>query len=143
MTKEITKAVPLAVRDCAKWLRENLVLADGERRFSRVTCRHLVKGNKRGEDVFFLDVPKKANDSWANNTAMEIQSKLQAECVTLGGLQKWALYAYFSDDNDRHISRHLIKLQGHDEEEGDDDPLDSEGPDKTGMVSQAMRHAEA
>jgi hypothetical protein len=139
-----TDSTPTRVKDLAKWLRECLYLIDDEEtgaRFSRIVCRQLVKGNKRGEEVFYLDVPKKAGDDWADTAALEIYGKLQSETATLGGLQRFALYSYHSGDNEAHTSRFSIRIQGIDEED-DDDGLNSEGPDKQGLTSQAMRHAE-
>jgi hypothetical protein len=138
-----TDTTPTAVKNLQKWLRECVYLIsedDSKARFSRVVVRQLVKGNKRGEEVFHLDVPKKTGDEWADNAGVEIYAKLQAETATLGGLQKYALYAFHSGDNESHTSRFVIRLQGVDDDEGED--FDSEGPDKTGLVSQAMRHAE-
>lgn len=137
------ESVPKTVKDLTKWLRDNLYLVRDETgKFSRVLVRHIVKGNKRGEEVFYIDVPKGARDEWTDTTALEIYSRIQAEASTLGGLQKYALYSYFSDDNEGHVSRHLIRIQGADEDEDGSD-LNSEAPDKGGLTSQAMRHAEA
>ncbi len=135
---------PTSVKNLAKWLRECLYLApeeDDKARFSRVVCSQLVKGNKRGEEAFSLDVPKKATDEWPDNAASEIYGKLQLETATLGGLQKYVLYAFHTGDNERHTSRFVIKLQGIEDEEGED--LDSEGTGKDGQIAQQMRHSEA
>jgi len=139
-----TDSTPTRVKDLAKWLRECLYLIDDEEagaKFSRVVCRQLVKGNKRGEEVFYMDVPKRAGDDWADSAALEIYGKLQSETATLGGLQRFALYAYHSGDYEAHTSRFSIRIQGIDEDD-DEDGLNSEGPDKQGLTSQAMRHAE-
>jgi hypothetical protein len=107
-----------------------------------VVCRQLVKGNKRGEEVFYVDVPKKAGEDWADIAALDIYGRLQTETATLGGLQKYALYSYHSGDFENHTGRFVIRLQGV-EDEDEDDGLNSENPDKVGLTSQAMRHAEA
>jgi hypothetical protein len=136
---------PTAVKNMAKWLRECIYLIsedDSKARFSRIVCRQMVKGNKRGEEVFSMDVSKKADDTWADNAASEIYGKLQLETATLGGLQKYALYAYHTGDNENHSSRFVIRLQGVDDDDDGDD-LNSEGPDKAGQISQNMRHTEA
>jgi hypothetical protein len=145
--KEVTRVktdnTPLSARNLAKWLRECLYLApeeDDKARFSRVVCSQLVKGNKRGEEVFSLEVPKKATDEWPDNAASEIHGKLQLETATLGGLQKYVLHSYHTGDNERHTSRFVIKLQGIEENEGDD--LESEGTGKDGQIAQQMRHSE-
>jgi hypothetical protein len=135
---------PTTVKNMAKWLRECLYLVpeeDGKARFARVVCSQLVKGNKRGEEAFSLDVPKKAGDEWPDNAASEIYGKLQLETATLGGLQKYVLYAFHTGDNERHTSRFVVKLQGIEDEEGED--LDSEGTGKDGQIAQQMRHSEA
>ncbi len=138
---------PSSVKNLQTWLRECLFAivesdqdSDITPRFSRIIARQLVKGNKRGEEVFTYDVPKKAGEDWCDTAGLEIYGKLQSETATLGGLQKYALYAYHSGDNENHTSRFVIRLQGADDEE--DEGLNSESPDKAGLVSQAMRHAE-
>lgn len=147
-TKEIARVradnTPTSVKNMAKWLRECVYLApeeDSKARFARVVCTQLVKGNKRGEEVFSLDVPKKPSEEWPDNAASEMWGKLQLETATLGGLQKYVLYAYHTGDNERHTSRFVIKLQGIEDDESDD--LDSEGTGKDGQISQNMRHTEA
>lgn len=141
-------STPVAVKDLEKWLRECLYLSveEGEEgttpRLTRIVARQLVKGNKRGEEVFHADVPRKAGESWPESASMELYGRLQSEAANLGGLQKYALYAYHSGDDEHHTSRHVIRIQGVDEDE-EESGLESESPDKTGLTSQAMRHAEA
>ena len=118
------------VKNLGLWLRECLYLNFNEgARFSRILVRQLVKGNKRGEEVFFLEVPKKATESWCDTTSLEIYNRLGAEASTLGGLQKYAIYSFASDDFDNHISRFVLRVQGGEDEE-DGEPLNSEGADK-------------
>lgn len=145
VTRVRASTVSSAVRNIQTWLRECLFTIiegdDGGIRFARVIARHLVKGNHRGEEVFTIDVPKKAGEDWCDLAGMEMWSKLQTETASLGGLQKYALYAYHSGDNEAHTSRFIVRLQGYNDED-DADGINSENPDKTGLVSQAMRHAE-
>jgi hypothetical protein len=145
VTRVRATTTPTAVRNLQTWLRECLFSIvetdDGALRFARIVARQLVKGNRRGEEVFSMEVPKKAGEDWCDLGGMEIWSKLQTETASLGGLQKYALYAYHSGDNEAHTSRFIVRIQGVDEEE-EADGLNSESPDKTGLVSQAMRHAE-
>jgi len=138
--------VSTAVRNMQTWLRECLYSVvegdDGAQRFARIVVRQLTKGNKKGEEAFSVDVPKKAGDDWCDTAALEIHGKLQNEVASLGGLQKYVLYAYHSGDYETHTARFIVRLQGlteEDEEEG----FNSEGPDKQGLVSQSMRHSEA
>lgn len=145
VTRVRASTVSSAVRNIQTWLRECLFTIiegdDGGVRFARVIARHLVKGNHRGEEVFTIDVPKKAGEEWCDLAGMEMWSKLQTETASLGGLQKYALYAYHTGDNEAHTSRFIVRLQGYNDED-DADGINSENPDKTGLVSQAMRHAE-
>lgn len=145
VTRVRASSVSSAVRNIQTWLRECLFTIiegdDGGVRFARVIARHLVKGNHRGEEVFTIDVPKKAGEDWCDLAGMEMWSKLQTETASLGGLQKYALYAYHTGDNEAHTSRFIVRLQGYNDED-DADGINSENPDKTGLVSQAMRHAE-
>lgn len=146
VTRVRTTTVSTAVRNLQTWLRECLFSViegdDGALRFARVVVRQLTKGNKKGEEAFSLDVPKKAGDDWCDTAALEIHAKLQNEVASLGGLQKYALYAYHSGDYENHTARFIVRLQGVSDDD-DEDGLNSEGPDKTGLVSQAMRHTEA
>lgn len=138
--------VTTAVRNLQTWLRECLYSViegdDGALRFARVVVRQLTKGNKKGEEAFSIDVPKKAGDDWCDTAALEIHAKLQNEVASLGGLQKYALYAYHSGDFENHTARFIIRLQGVTDDD-DEEGLNSEGPDRQGLVSQAMRHSEA
>lgn len=139
-------STPTVVKNLQTWLRECLFTIvegdDGAVRFARVVARQLVKGNKRGEEAFSVDVPKKAGEEWCDTAALDIHSKLANETSSLGGLQKYALYAYHTGDYENHISRFVVRMQGiEDDDEGDG--LNSEGPDKAGLTSQAMRHTEA
>ncbi len=146
VTRVRTTTVSTAVRNLQTWLRECLFSViegdDGALRFARVVVRQLTKGNKKGEEAFSLDVPKKAGDDWCDTAALEIHAKLQNEVASLGGLQKYALYAYHSGDYENHTARFIVRLQGVSDDD-DEEGLNSEGPDKTGLVSQAMRHTEA
>lgn len=146
VTRVRTTTVSTAVRNLQTWLRECLYSViegdDGAVRFARVVVRQLTKGNKKGEEAFSIDVPKKAGDDWCDTAALEIHGKLQNEVASLGGLQKYALYAYHSGDYENHTARFIVRLQGVSDDD-DEDGLNSEGPDKTGLVSQAMRHTEA
>lgn len=141
------RTVSTAVRNLQTWLRESLysVVEDddnGSMRFARVVVRQMTKGNKKGEEAFSVEVPKKAGDDWCDTCALEIHAKLQNEVASLGGVQKYALYAYHSGDYENHTARLIIRMQGL-SEDGEDEGLDSEGPDKVGLVSQCMRHTEA
>lgn len=146
VTRVRTSSVTTAVRNLQTWLRECLYAVveddDGALRFARVVVCQLVKGNKKGEEAFSVDVPKKAGDDWCDTAALDIHAKLQNETASLGGLQKYAIYAYHSGDYENHTARFIIRLQGVNDDD-DDDGLNSEGPDKTGLVSQCMRHTEA
>lgn len=136
---------PTSVRNLQTWLRECLFSIvdgdDGALRFARVKVYQLIRGNRRGEEVMTAEVPAKASEDWCDTAALDIHGKLQTEAATLGGLQKYALYAYHSGDNENHTSRFVIRLQN-DDDNDEGDGLNSENPDKAGLTSQAMRHAE-
>lgn len=136
---------PTSVRNLQTWLRECLFSIvdgdDGALRFARVKVFQLIRGNRRGEEVLTVEVPQKAGEDWCDTAALDIHGKLATEAATLGGLQKYALYAYHSGDNENHTSRFVIRLQN-DDDSDDGDGLNSENPDKAGLTSQAMRHAE-
>ncbi len=146
VTKVRMTSVSTAVKNLQTWLRECLYSVieddDGALRLARIAVRQLTKGNKKGEEAFSVDVPKKAGDEWCDVAALDIHAKLQNEVASLGGVQKYALYAYHSGDFENHTARFILRLQGVTEDD-DDDALNSEGPDKVGLISQCMRHTEA
>lgn len=146
VTRVRTSSITTAVRNLQTWLRECLYSVveddDGALRFARVVVRQLTKGNKKGEEAFSVDVPRKATDDWCDTAALDIHAKLQNETASLGGLQKYAIYAYHSGDYENHTARFIIRLQGVTDDD-DEEGLNSEGPDKVGLVSQCMRHTEA
>ena len=146
VTRVRASTVSTAVRNLQTWLRECLYSVvegdDGAQRFARVVVRQLTKGNRKGEEAFSLDVPKKASDDWCDTAALEINGKLQNEVASLGGLQKYVIYAYHSGDYETHTARFIVRLQGLSDED-EEDGFNSEGPDKAGLVSQSMRHSEA
>jgi len=143
VTRVRTNPLPTGVREVQTWLRECLFLItedDDAARFSRVAAHQLQAGsNKRGEHVFTVDVPKKASEDWCDTAGLEIYGKLQTETANLGGLQKYALYAYHSGDNEAHTSRFVVRIQGLDDEEAT--PTDASV--KNDLTQQLMRHAEA
>lgn len=133
---------PEQVRGIAKWIRECVYLIgeDGSM-FTRIVVRHLT-GAKRGDEVFFRNIPKKLKDQWADSAAMDIFTSLNAEAHSLGGLQKYALYAFSNADNENHFSRHVLRIQGGDTDE-DEDGLGSEQPtDRKALQAQSWRHIE-
>lgn len=146
VTRVRTNPVTTAVRNLQTWLRECLYSVveddDGALRFARIVVRQMTKGNKKGEEAFSVDVPKKAVDDWCDTCALDIHAKLSNEVASLGGVQKYALYAYHSGDFDNHTARFIIRMQGVTDDD-ESEALDSEGPDKTGLISQCMRHTEA
>jgi hypothetical protein len=139
-----TNPLPTGVREVQTWLRECLFLItedDDCARFTRVAAHVLTQGGaKRGEHVFAVDVPKKAGEDWCDTAGLEIYGKLQTETANLGGLRKYALYAYHTGDNEAHTSRFVVRIQGNDE---DEEPGTSEGALKGDIHLQAMKHAEA
>lgn len=140
--KAIT-APPMITKDLARFLRENLHHIpenDEESRFVSLRVFQIVRG-KRGEECASWNVPKKPGDNWPESMALEVYSKVQGEAQVLRGLQKFAVYTYFSHDPESHHSRHLLAIQGGAED--DDDDLETEGPSKEGQVRQLQRHLEA
>jgi hypothetical protein len=130
------------VKKLEVWLREQLfrILEDDEKaRFNRVVVRHIVKGNKQGEEAFTVDLPKKANEEWCGSAALDLFTRLQAEAAVLTGYQKYALYSYFNNDSDNHVSRMLIGIQGTDDQE---EGFETEGADKEGLLRGTQRHLE-
>jgi hypothetical protein len=141
MAKKL-EAVNITVKKLEIWLREQLFRVleeDDKARFHRVVVRQIVRGNKQGEEAFVVEVPKKAKEEWCSSAALDLFTRLQAEAPVLSGYQKYALYAFFNHDTANHVSRHLIGIQGSDEEE---EGYETEGPDREGLLRGAQRHLE-
>lgn len=134
---------PMGARDVGRWLKTCLYMIVEEdeeaRRLVLIQCCHIIQGNKRGEHVFDIKVPRNADEDWAEATGCEIYSKLQLEVANLGGIQRYVLYAYHDRDNERHTSRFVLKFEGISE---DDTDLMTEGTTKDGLVAQLARHSE-
>lgn len=141
MAKKL-EAPNIAVKKLEIWLREQLfrVMEEDEKaRFARVVVRQIVKGNKQGEEAFTVEVPKKAKEDWCGTAALDIYTRLGAEASVMTGYQKYALYAFFNHDTTNHVSRHLVGIQGTDDEE---EGFETEGPDKEGLLRGTQRHLE-
>lgn len=132
----------VTVKKLGAWIKTALLHvpdSDTPSKLCRLTVRQVVKGNKSAEEVLSMDVPKKAGDDWAVATANELWTQVNAEAAVLGGVQKYFVYSYYSDDPESHASRFAMSVQTTDEE---DEGYTSEGTDKHGQISQLQRHIE-
>lgn len=129
-------------KNLRRWLDSNVHASRKAGLFQKVQVRHVQRGNKVGDEICFYEVPGDVSDSWTEDTTREILENLGGEANNLGGVQKFACYAFFSK-SDEPVNRHIVRMASENPENEDDGrSLDSESTDAQGLVSQSMRHTE-
>lgn len=128
-------------KELVKWLSDNSCVPRGCGKFSRIICKHVTKAKNDNDTVVETwEVPEIVNEAWFEDQAAEIMTKLNTEAANLEGIQSYCLFSYFTESADKAVNRHLIRIGSN--STNDLTGFDSEGPDKEGLVSQAMRHQE-
>ena len=126
-------------RKLTAWLEKWVVSLDEEDRPDRVIVRHVIAGNKQGDEICSFRVPRPPTpDDWVGDTSREIDGALFEESGNFSQPQKYAVLAW-SDTEGKGLSRIVVMYEGRSGETG----VESEGSDKAGLTSQAMRHTEA
>jgi hypothetical protein len=137
----------MADKKFVQWLHVQIFSKRDEGACSHLVVHHMA--GKASADVARLKVP--LPESIRENETEEVVQVLaeqawelaQNDANGLEGIQKYAFQAWFVGAQDKPLSRFTYRFGEADEEEGNDDASVSEPPNKTGLVSQAMRHAEA
>lgn len=123
------------------WLRRQLFsVAATNGNLVKLSIRHAKAGRKLGSEIGTVVIPKKTGSDDLDGILNEIETIASDDASGLGGLQTYIILPHFADAPDRPLGRLVFKLRVDDDE--DDDDLDSEGPNKAGFASQAMRHVE-
>lgn len=126
-------------RRLATFLAETLRRDDTPGRLRKLVVSHIIKGNKIGDEIRAVSIPVLTDEDWQNATATKIVEQAASEAVTLGsGVQRYAVQTFFEGDDKAH-GRHVFTCTGPEE---DEDSIDSEGPDETGLVAASQRHTE-
>jgi hypothetical protein len=125
------------------WIREHVSMpVAGRGRCRRIVIRHMSVDNKPQGDVASFNIPQ--GDGLLGETDMLINKIVDASQRDAndfeGGIQKYALYAYYTDDPN-YIPRKIYRVAADDEVTRDVNP--SEPPNEKGLMAQTMRHLEA
>ena len=125
------------------WIREHVSMpVAGRGRCKRIVVRHMSLENKPQGDVASFNIPQ--GDGLIGETDMLINKIVDASQRDAndfeGGIQKYALYAYYTDDPN-YIPRKIFRVAADDEVTRDINP--SEPPNEKGLMAQTMRHLEA
>ena len=114
----------------------------GRGRCKRIVLRHMSLENKPQGDVGSFNIPQ--DEGLAGETDMLVNRVVDAAQRDAndfeGGIQKYALYAYYTDDPN-YVPRKIFRVAADDEVTRDLNP--SEPPTEKGLVGQTMRHLEA
>ena len=126
------------------WVREHVVISKpGFGRCRKLILRHLSIENKPQGDVQAFNIP---NDEAIVGEIEIIVNKIVDAAQRnandyASGMQKYAIYAYYPDDQ-TYVPHKIFKVSAEDESDmGDLSP--SEPPNDKGLTSQLMRHNEA
>lgn len=131
-------------RDCETWLRKQLMVMKAEGRCTRIVLRHVVQGNKVGNEVASWNCPIELDEQWIQDTVNEVETSAHTDAGGLGGPQKYMLFAFFERSEAKPLARFpFLEHASDDVGGGDGDELDTESPNAKGLTAQLMRHNEA
>jgi hypothetical protein len=131
------------------WLHYQIFSKRDEGACKKIVVRH--SAGKGSEDVGYLNMPKPESirEEDSNETILLLANQLweMAENDAAGivgpTLQTYTFQAWFEGEPTKHLSRITARFGTEADEDGSGDGSVSEAPNGTGLVSQAMRHAEA
>lgn len=131
-------------RDCETWVRKQLMIQKAEGRCTRIVLRHVVQGNKVGNEVASWNCPIELDEQWIQDTVNEVETSAHTDAGGLGGPQKYMLFAFFERSEAKPLARFPFLEHASDEGTGDEgSDLDTESPNAKGLTAQLMRHNEA
>jgi len=131
-------------RDCETWIRKQVMIQRVEGRCTRLMLRHVVQGNKVGNEVASFNVPIEWDDQWIQDCLNEIETSAHTDAGGLGGPQKYMVFAFFERSEAKPLARFPFLEHASDEGSGDEgSDLDTESPNAKGLTAQLMRHNEA
>lgn len=131
-------------RDFETWIRKQVMVQRGEGRCTRLLLRHVVQGNKVGNEVASIIVPEEWSDEWIQDSVNEIETSAHTDAGGIGGPQKYMVFAFFERSEAKPLAR--FPFLEHASDEGSDEEgaeLDTESPNARGLTAQLMRHNEA
>jgi len=122
------------------WLRKQFYASKDEGECVRIALKHSIPGSK-SSDVASIDVPENPGDEFIGECSADIENTALTDAAGIGGVQTYVVLGYFGE-NKSHSSRLTFRVDGEESDDGDG-VLSSEPPNKTGLMSQMMRHVEA
>ena len=115
-----------------------------EGRCTRIVLRHVVQGNKVGNEVASWNCPIEMDEQWVQDTTNEVETSAHTDAGGLGGPQKYMLFAFFERSEAKPLARFpFLEHASDDVGGGEGDDLDTESPNAKGLTAQLMRHNEA
>lgn len=134
----------LIEQQISDWLKEHVIVTrPGLGKCRKLIVRHMSIDNKPQGDVTSVAVPQ--DEGLVGELDMIVNKIVDAAQRNANdyasGLQKYALYAYYSDDQ-QYVPYKIFRVSAEDES-GQGDLSPSEPPTTAGITSQLMRHNEA
>jgi len=122
------------------WLRQQIFIhREDVGHCIKIELGHLALGGKKSGELYFCKVPEDPEEGFVSTLLTTIEDLSQADVEGLGGVQTYAVFAYFEDKPTRPTARYVFKLR----DESEANELESEPPSKEGITAQLMRHNEA
>lgn len=121
----------------ASWLRLQMQSMETDTPVVRMVLKHALATGNTGQVAKYQVSPGTDPDS----LCQEVEDAAQTDAEGLGGLQLYALCAYFKGNEDEVGGRFTFRI--HVDKKDEDEVGLSEAPTQTGLLQQMMRHTEA
>lgn len=140
----LTDEKGLIERQIVDWVRRNVCLVDRENgRCNKIVLRQLSVDNKPVADVHTANLPGDPaveGTEISDRVILEISDAAQRDADDVGGIQKYAIYAYYLG-NKNYVPRKIFRVAAQEEVEREREGT-SEPATEKGLMSQLMRHNE-
>lgn len=140
----LTDSRGLTESSIKEWVRRNVCSFDKERgRCTKLVVRHLTIDKKPDADVHTVNIsgdPAVDGTEIADRVILDVAECSQRDANDLGGLQTYAVYAYYTLDKN-YVPRKVFRVSAEDEIEREREGTTEPATEK-GLLSQLMRHNE-
>lgn len=128
-----------------EWIRRQLFDTRREGRCVKIAVRHVSASKTSLGEVDSVSVPTGSDleESFIEQAAIRLWESAQQDADGLTGVQSYAAIGFFEEEPTKSLTRYAFRMASQDEEDGSEDPSNSEPATKTGLMSQLMRHSEA
>lgn len=129
------------------WFRSQIYLVTDEGRCKKFVLRHVTSASRMGQAVLTIDVPSEVageegiEDAWISESCRSIEDTAQGDADGAGGMNNYIVQSFHGEKPEKATARFTLKFHGGSDVETDE--VSSEPPNKTGLLSQLMRHNEA